>query len=333
MSTLQRAAPTITGRTQHEHKPRPARPHSLEEGNEQAGSNSLQLGGESTPHAASAQRTLQSTQPSTKARPRNQHMFRPTRDPPFGVGHEQAKHVLGQTPTKNKQKKLDDREMLQKRAHAPTVLHLPQDPGENAMIRLQRLTRNASHQPLEEGYEQASSSSLQLRRETMPHATFGPDILQSTQHTTNAKPRLLPRSVPTYVPAKRRMGQQQLGQERGNLQKKNPADSARQQVKAPTPMQQTHDPTKNAKLSPQGRAWAARDPPLGAGHEQLEADTVEPETGQTQPRPGEIFLADPLPPQKPGGAKFKILTIKRVSNPPADHATSIMSGHKGTRSE
>jgi len=135
------------------------------------------------------------------------------------------------------------------------------------MIRLQRLARNEPHQPLEEGYEQAGNSSLQLRRDSMSHATFDPDILQSTQHTTNAKPRLLLRSVPAYVPARRGMGQQQLGQERGNLQKKNPADSARHQIKSPTPMQQTHDPTKNAKLSSQGRAWAAQDPPLGAGHE------------------------------------------------------------------
>jgi len=154
-------------------------------------------------------------------------MLRPARDPPFGAGHEQAKHVMGQMATKNKQKKSDDREMLRKPAQAPTVLPLSQDHWENARIRLQRSARNAPHQPLEEGYEQAGRSILQLRRESKPHATFDPDILQSTPPTTNAKPRLLLRSVPAYVPARRGMGQQQLGQERGNLQKKNPADSAR----------------------------------------------------------------------------------------------------------
>ena len=92
-----------------------------------------------------------------------------------------------------------------------------QDHGENAMIRLQRLAQNAPHQPLEEGYEQAGSSSLQLPRESTPHATFGPDILQSTQPITNAKSRLLRRSVPGYVQAKRGMGQQKLGQKLGNL--------------------------------------------------------------------------------------------------------------------
>jgi len=61
-------------------------------------------------------------------------------------------------------------------------------------------------------------------------------------------------------------------------------------------MHQTHDPTKNAKLSSQGRAWAGRDPPLGAGHEKPEAGTAEPETGQTQPHPGETFSAELLSP-------------------------------------
>jgi len=159
MPTLQRAAPTITGRAQLERTAQPPRHHPPEKGNEQASSNSLQLGSESTPHTASAQHTSQPTKPSTKARPRTQHMLRPTRDPPFGAGHEQAKHVLGQMPTKNNQKKSDDREMLQKRAQAPTARQLSQDHGENAMIRPQRLARNAPYQPLEEGYEQAGSSS------------------------------------------------------------------------------------------------------------------------------------------------------------------------------
>jgi len=120
----------------------------------------------------------------------------------------------------------------------------------------------------------------------------------------------------------------------GNLQKKNPADNARQQEhgNAPTTLQQTYDPPKNAKLSSQGMAWAARDPPLGAGHEQPEAGTMEPETGQAQPRPGETFFAELLSPQKLGGTKFKIPTRTRASNQPGDHATSIMSGKEGASS-
>ena len=58
MPTLQRVVPTTTRRAQHERKAQPERPHAPEEGNEHAGSNSLHLGGESTPHAALAQYTL-----------------------------------------------------------------------------------------------------------------------------------------------------------------------------------------------------------------------------------------------------------------------------------
>jgi len=220
MSTLQRTAPTTTGRAQHERKAQPARHHPLEEGNEQAGSNSLQLGGESTPHVVLAQCTFHPMKPIIKAKSSTQHMLTPARDPSFGDGHEQAKHVMGQTPTKNKQKNSDDRKMLQRHAQAPTPLQLSQDHGENAMIRPQRLARNVPHQSLEEGHGQAGSRSQQLRRESTPHATLGPDMLQSTQSITNAKLRLLHRSVPGNVPAKRGMGQQKLGQKMGNLPKK-----------------------------------------------------------------------------------------------------------------
>ena len=82
--TLQRAAPTTTRRAQHERKAQPERPRPPEEGNEHAGSNSLQLGGESTPHAALAQCTLQPMKPSIKAKPSTQHMLTPARDLPSG---------------------------------------------------------------------------------------------------------------------------------------------------------------------------------------------------------------------------------------------------------
>jgi len=68
--TLHQPAPTIIGRAQHERRAQLARYHSPEEGNEQAGSNSLQLGGESTPHATFAQCTLQPIKPITESRPR-----------------------------------------------------------------------------------------------------------------------------------------------------------------------------------------------------------------------------------------------------------------------
>jgi len=201
----------------------------------------------------------------------------PVRDPPLGDGHKQAEHAMGQEqpglPIKNKHKNSVDREILQKYEKAPTFLHARM---EKARIRLQRLAPTAQHHPLEEGYEQAGSNSLQLRRESTPHTTFGPYILQSTQPITTAKPRLLRRNVPGYEPAKQGMGQKQLGQNMGNLQK-NPADSTRHQEhgNAPTTLHLTHDPTKNAKISSQGMSRAVRDPPLGEGHEQPDADTEE----------------------------------------------------------
>jgi len=135
--------------------------------------------------------------------------------------------------------------------------------------------------------------------------------------------------VPGYEQAEQGKGHKQLGLTMENLQK-NTADRAPQQEhgNTPTTLQPTHDPTKNAKLSSQGMDWAARDPPLGEGHEQPEAGTVEQETGQTQSRPGETFFTELVSPQKLGGAKFKIPTCKRASNQPGDHAPSIMGGNE-----
>jgi len=113
MPTLQRTAPTTTRRAQHERKAQLERPHPPEEGNEQAGSNSLQLGGESTPHAVLAQCTLQPMKPSIKSKPNTHHMLTPTRELLFGAGHEQAKHVMDQTPTTYKLKNSDVRKILQ----------------------------------------------------------------------------------------------------------------------------------------------------------------------------------------------------------------------------
>jgi len=114
MPMLQRAAPTTTRRVQQKRQAQPARPHPSKKGNEQAGSNSLQMGGESTPHelAALAQCTLQPMQPSMKGKPSTQHMPTPARDLPFGAGHEQAKHAMGHMPANIKQKNFDSREML-----------------------------------------------------------------------------------------------------------------------------------------------------------------------------------------------------------------------------
>jgi len=86
----------------------PARHPPLGEGNEQAGSSSLQLRQESTLHVTLGPYTLQRTQPTTNAKPRLQRMIMPARHPPPGEGHKQAKQGMGQKQlvlTKKKQQK------------------------------------------------------------------------------------------------------------------------------------------------------------------------------------------------------------------------------------
>jgi len=233
MPTPQPTAPTTIGEAQKERRAHQAPHYSIQKGNEQAGSSSLQLGGRSTPAAVTptvVRCTLQLTSPAEFGTP---HMHRQARDLPFGAAHEQAKLAMDPKPANNKQIILDDRGKLQARAHAPEVrqvlkhrtthmhgpaLDLPfgtgheqaklamnptpannkqinsdnreklqkcakapevKTHGGNTLIQLQRLARNAPHLPRADGYVQAGSSGLQLRGESMPHATlaWGQNIL------------------------------------------------------------------------------------------------------------------------------------------------------------
>jgi len=126
-------------------------------------------------------------------------------------------------PANNKQINLDDRDKLQECAQTPEARPLFKDHGGNALIKFQRLVRITPYLHRADGHEQAGSSDLHLRVESMPHATLGQNTLQSTQHTTHAKPRLPCNHVPIIMPAKDGMGQQQLSHEKGDLQTKNPA--------------------------------------------------------------------------------------------------------------
>jgi len=379
MALPQQAAPTTIGEAQQERRAQQAPHHSVKKGKEQAGSSSLQLGGGSTPAAATpaaVRCTLQPTSPATLGTPhmhrqardlpfgagheqaklamdpqsannkqiilddrgklqaraqtpearqllkhRTTHMHRPAQDLPFGAGHEQAKLAINPMPATNKQINSDDREKLQKCAQAPEARQQLKAHGGNTLIKLQRLTRNAPHLPRADGYVQAGSSGLQLRGESMSHATLGQNTLQSTQHTTHAKPRLPRKHVPTNMPAKEGMGQHQSSHDKGDLQKKNPAGffGVRRHAKAAAPMQQTHDPTTSATPSVSARSRAARDPPPGAGHEQPKAGTVVLEMGQS-PLGGTFPAVLSSAPQKSGGARFKIPTLKPVSNHPGEHA-------------
>ena len=152
--------------------------------------------------------------------------------------------------------------------------------------------RPARDLPLGAGHEQAelamdplSASSKKINsddRKKLQTSTQTPEARQLLQdHRANA--RLPCNHVPIIMPAKDGMGQQQLTHEKGDLQKKNPAGffGARRHAKSAAPMQQTHDPTISAMPSFLARSLTARDPPLGAEHEQLKAGTVVPAMGQS----------------------------------------------------
>jgi hypothetical protein len=123
-------------------------------------------------------------------------------------------------PGTKKQMNSDDRDKAQDCAQAPETRPLFKDHGGNALIKFQRLVRITPYLHRADGHEQAGSSDLQLRVESMPHDTLGQNTLQSTEHTTHAKPRLPCNHVPIIMPAKDGMGQQQLSHEKGNMHKK-----------------------------------------------------------------------------------------------------------------
>ena len=104
---------------------------------------------------------------------RTPHTHRPARDISFGAGHEQAKHAMNPLPANNKQINLDDRDKLQECAQAPEARPLFKDHGGNALIKFQRLV----YLHRADGHEQAGSSDLQLRVESMPHDTLGQNTL------------------------------------------------------------------------------------------------------------------------------------------------------------
>jgi len=127
MPIPQQAALATMGEAQQERRAQQAPHYSIKKGTEQARSSSLQLGGGSTPGAATpaaARCTLQPTSAIPLAKLGTPHMHRPARDPPFGAGHEQAKLAMDPQPATNKQIISDDHENLQERAQAPEARQL-----------------------------------------------------------------------------------------------------------------------------------------------------------------------------------------------------------------
>ena len=99
--TPQQAAPTTNGKAQPECRAQQAPHHYIKNGNEQAGTSSLQLGDGSTPAAvtpAAVRGTSQPASPISLTEPETPRMHRPARDLPFGAGHAQTKLAMDPLP-------------------------------------------------------------------------------------------------------------------------------------------------------------------------------------------------------------------------------------------
>jgi hypothetical protein len=130
--------------------------------------------------------------PSIKAKPSTQHMLTPARDLPFGAGHEQAKHVMDQTPTTYMQNNSDVRKILQKQ-----TLQKVLDLTKIGRVQHERRAQLARNHPLGEGHEQARSEYKEKQDNTQTTTTG-----QYTHST------LLKSSNRPMAAARRRQGQQ-----------------------------------------------------------------------------------------------------------------------------
>jgi len=138
--------------------------------------------------------------------------------------------------------------------------------------------------PFGAGYEQAKPAMDPQHAATKQLISDDYEKLQECEQASEARHLFkLGKHVPNNMPAKEGMGQQQLSHEKGDLPKKNPPGffGARRQAKAVVLMQQTHDPTTSTMPSFLARSLDARDPPLGAEHEQPKVGTVVPAMGQS----------------------------------------------------
>ena len=284
--------------------------HPPGKGSEQAGRNGLQLGDSTTPAAASARFTLQLA--STAWAHRVPHMRRPAQDPAFEARHEQAQPVMDPLAVSIKKINSDVRNKLQDSTQVPEARQLFKVLGEQASDKIHCLAGDAPLPPT--SADDCEPGESKLPGESTPHDTPDPDTLQSAEYTTKANPMLPGRQGPTNMPARKCSDKQQPRPAEPIVQKKNPAVlfGARRLANVTAPMQQTHDPTTSAMSSFSARTRAARDPSLGAGHEQPEAGTGE-KMGQSPP--GGTFPAVlSSAPQTSGGARFKIPTLKPRSN-------------------
>ena len=271
----QQAAPTTMGEAPQKRRAQQAPHYSIKHGNEQAGSSSLQLGGGFTPASPAPLRC--SLQPASSAKLGTQHMLRPARDLPSGAGYEQAKPAMNPLADNNKGGGSTPA------AAAPAAARCTLQP--TIVISLApHMHRPARVLPFGAGYEQAKPAMDPQHATTKQLISDDYEKLQECAQASEARQlSKLGKHVPNNMPAREGMGQQQLSHEKGDLPKKNPPGffGARRQAKAVVLMQQTHDPTTSTMPSFLARSLDARDPPLGAEHEQPKVGTVGPAMGQS----------------------------------------------------
>ena len=75
------------------------------------------------------------------------HVHRPAQDLPLGADHEQAKLTMHPLPAINQKMNSGDRDKLQACVQTPEARQLLKAHGENTLIKLQRLARNAPPLP------------------------------------------------------------------------------------------------------------------------------------------------------------------------------------------
>jgi len=149
-------------------------------GYKQASSSSRQLGGESTPAAAThaaAWSTLQPPAPTPRLEPGTPCLCSNARNLPFGTRHEQAEPGLSPLQITSKQIHSDERKKLLAATKIPEARQFYNGHRTNAPNQLHSLAGNVLH-PLGKGSEQTGRNGLQLGEGTTPVAALARLIRQ-----------------------------------------------------------------------------------------------------------------------------------------------------------
>ena len=196
------AAPAITGEARQDRRAYQAPHCSTMSGTEHTVGGSLKPGGCSLPAAAptpAVNGTLSPTLAISLDTLGNPHTPRLARGPPFGVGHEHAKHAVDPKPTTNKKQISDDRGKILARTKSPEARQLPR-------LGTQHLLRPTRDLPFGMGSEQATPAVNPLPATyegggSTPAAAT-PAEARRTEQPTAANFRAPPQTQPTHLSAR-----------------------------------------------------------------------------------------------------------------------------------